>query len=72
MAGETDKPNEKYVLDANDPSKAIDYYQIWSNLVHRGKGVSDDYKRMEKSLRELLSIFKETLDAAFKVICWDR
>ena len=67
-----DKPTEKYVLDANDPSKAIDYYyQIRSNLVHRGKGASDDHERLEKSLRELLAIFKETLDAAFKVSCWD-
>ena len=67
-----DKPTDKSVLDVNDPSKAIAYYyQLRSNLVHRGKGVSDDHERLEKSLRELLAIFKETLDAAFKVSCWD-
>jgi hypothetical protein len=68
-----DKPTHKSVLDAKDPKKAIAYYyQLRSNLVHRGKGVSDDHERLEKSLRELLAIFKETLDAAFKVSCWDR
>lgn len=67
-----DKPTEKCVLDANFPSKAMAYYyQLRSNLVHRGKGVSDDHERLEKSLRELLAIFKETLAAAFKVSCWD-
>jgi hypothetical protein len=66
-----DKPTEKYVLNANVPAKAMAYYyQLRSNLVHRGKGVSDDHERLQKSLRELLAIFKATLDAAFKASCW--
>ena len=67
-----DNPTEKCVLDADKPSKSMAYYyQLRNNLVHRGMGVSDDHERVEKSLRELLAIFKETLDAAFKVSCWD-
>ena len=67
-----DKPTEKCVLNANVPSKAMAYYyQLRSNLVHRGKGVSDDHERLQKSLRELLAIFKETLNAAFKASCWE-
>jgi hypothetical protein len=67
-----DKPTEQCVLIADNPSKAMSYYyQLRSNLVHRGKGVSDDHDRLEKSLRELLAIFKETLVAGFEVSLWD-
>lgn len=62
-----DKPTERMILDVNSPDKALDYYyQIRSNLVHRGKGVPHDHDRLEKSLRELLAIFKMTLNAAFE------
>lgn len=61
-----DDPTEKHVLSASDPESAINYYyQVRSNLVHRGKGVSLDHDRVVKSLEELLMIFRETLDAAF-------
>lgn len=62
-----DDPTEKSVLDASAPEKALAYYyQIRSNLVHRGKGVPYDHERLQKSLSELLAIFENTLDAAFE------
>jgi hypothetical protein len=66
-----DAPTEKCVLEAGDPSKALAYYyQVRSNLVHRGKGVVNDHDRMEKSLNELLTIFRSTLNAAFAESKW--
>lgn len=66
-----DDPSEKVVLDPNSPDKALAYYyQIRSNLVHRGKGVPLDHERIEKSLRELLAIFRVTLKAAFDESRW--
>ena len=62
-----DKPDEKCTLDRDVPNKSLAYYyQIRSNLVHRGKGVFKDYERVRKSLMELLEIFKFTLRAAFE------
>ncbi len=66
-----DDPTEKHTLDSDSPERAIDYYyQIRSNLVHRGKGVPLDHERIEKSLRELLAIFRLTLKAAFDESRW--
>ena len=57
----------KCTLDPNDPVKSIKYYyQVRSNAVHRGKGVNRDFDTIKKSLEELLTIFKEMIDEAFK------
>jgi len=49
----------KYVIDANDPVKSINYYyQVRSNAVHRGKAVTRDFDTIKSSLEELLEIFK--------------
>jgi hypothetical protein len=62
-----DDPTGKYILDTNTPEKAVSYYyQIRSNLIHRGKGVVHDHARIEKSLKELLAIFRQVLSEAFK------
>jgi hypothetical protein len=60
-----DRPEKKEVLDRENPEKALDYYyQVRSNITHRGKGVERDHERVLKSLRELLSIFRSVLKQA--------
>lgn len=62
-----DRPNEKEMLDplSNDSARACRYYyQVRSNITHRGKGVATDYDRIQKSLVELLLIFRDVLVAA--------
>lgn len=64
-------PTDKCVLDAILPVKSLEYYyQIRSNLVHRGKSNSNDHTRLLMSLEELLAIFRETLAAAFEESRW--
>lgn len=59
-----DRP-QKVVLDPTRPSRALSYYyQIRSNITHRGKAVVRDHHRVLQSLRELLPIFKGVLIAA--------
>ncbi len=66
-----DKPEKCLALDAGSPEDALLYYhQIRHNLVHRGKGVPNDHERLEKSLDELLKIFRDTLNAAFAESQW--
>ena len=60
-----DRPGEKEVLDPNSPVKAVKYYyQVRSNITHRGKGIVRDYEVLNKCLAELLPIFREVLKAA--------
>lgn len=60
-----DRPGEKEVLDPKSPDKAVRYYyQVRSNITHRGKGVVRDYDLLKNSLAELLPIFREVLKAA--------
>ena len=40
------------------------YYQVRSNITHRGKGAVRDYDMLRDSLTELLPIFREVLEAA--------
>ncbi|MCC6814507.1 MAG: hypothetical protein IT498_10745 [Rubrivivax sp.] len=61
-----DNPEESYKLDPGNPKKSIKYYyQVRSNLTHRGKGIHADHHMMLSSLQELIAIFRETLAAAF-------
>lgn len=57
-------------LDPENPIKSIDYYYTMrSNVVHRGKSVSDiDEERLRKSLVELLNIFQCVLKSTFNNI----
>jgi len=58
---------EKYTLDPNDSGKSIKYYyQVRSNVVHRGKAVTRDFDTVKLSLKELLAIFRDLLNEAFK------
>jgi hypothetical protein len=61
-----DRPGQKVVLDPNRPRKSLEYYyQIRSNITHRGKAVVRDHQILEASLSELLYIFRCVLKAAF-------
>lgn len=60
-----DRPGEKEVLDPRAPDKAVRYYyQVRSNITHRGKGVVRDFELLKLSLAELLPIVREVLKAA--------
>jgi hypothetical protein len=60
-----DRPRDKEVLDPTSPKKSINYYyQVRSNITHRGKGVFRDYELLKDSLGELLPIFHRVLEAA--------
>jgi hypothetical protein len=57
-----DRPRDKSVLDPASPSLAVDYYyQVRSNITHRGKGLPRDHETMLKSATELLQIFRDVL-----------
>ena len=61
-----DEPGCRYKLDPNDPKASVNYYyQIRSNISHRGKAVTNDHKRLMLSLDELLPIFRVVLEFAF-------
>lgn len=61
----TDQPTKREVLDPKSPEKAVRYYyQVRSNVTHRGKGVARDYELLRYSLAELLAIFRGVLKAA--------
>ncbi len=61
-----DQPDRKAFLDPDNPKKSLEYYyQIRSNITHRGKGVVLDYYRIKSSLEELLPIFRHVLKNAF-------
>lgn len=60
-----DRPGQKVVLDPLAPEKALTYYyQIRSNITHRGKGVIRDHERVLEALSQLLPIFQGVLEAA--------
>ena len=66
-----DDPTKSCLLTPDRPKKTLeDYYQLRSNLVHRGKGVFSDHARVMASLEELLKIFEETRSAAFRDSAW--
>ncbi len=60
-----DKPGDKSTLDAMNPSKSIEYYyQVRSNIAHRGKAGRMDLIRVKDCLVELLPIFRQMLQKA--------
>ncbi len=63
----TDRPDRSYKLRADDPQKSLEYYyQVRSNLTHRGKAANQDHLRLLHSGNELLAIFRRVLNAAFE------
>lgn len=62
-----DKPVDHYKLDSQSPKTSLTYYyQIRSNITHRGKGVHRDHEIVRDSLVELFDIFRELLANAFE------
>jgi hypothetical protein len=54
-----DNPKKPEDLKPTDPKKSVKYYyQVRSNITHRGKGVQRDHDTLVQSLSELLSIFR--------------
>ena len=59
---DTRNPDKTIKLDPNNPEGCFKYYyQVRSNLSHRGKAVFDDFDKVYDSLKELLSITREYL-----------
>lgn len=60
-----DRPADKETLDPDSPRKSVEYYyQVRSNITHRGKGVVRDHQMLLQSLEELLAIFGDVLRTA--------
>ncbi len=50
-------PDATYKLDGANAKKCFEYYyQVRSNLSHRGKGMFNEFDKVHCSLRELLTI----------------
>ncbi len=57
-------PEDRVKLDPSDPRRSIEYYyQIRSNMAHRGKAAIRDRKIVGDALLELLTIHKRVLAA---------
>ncbi len=55
-------PDVAYKLDGTNARKCFDYYyQVRSNLSHRGKGVFNEFDKVHSSLKELLAITQQYL-----------
>lgn len=53
-------------FNAEDATETIKYYYTFRcNIVHRGKGMPNDYNMLKTATEELLEIFKEILKNAF-------
>jgi hypothetical protein len=64
-------PEEKVGLDPNKPLAALKYYyQVRSNITHRGKAATMDHNVVCASLDELVRIFHDVLDGAFFESKW--
>ena len=62
-----DNPEERVRLAPEDPAGSLEYYyQVRSNITHRGKAAVEDHDRLRDSLRELLAIFGRVLKRAFE------
>lgn len=60
-----DSPQDKVKLDPEDPLASIRYYyQVRSNITHRGKGIHGDFEILLHSTIELLAIFRDVLKCA--------
>ena len=62
VVADSRNPNQKYKLNRFDPRNCFKYYyQVRSNLSHRGKGVFRDWEKVYESLREMYDIVSEYL-----------
>ncbi|SVE34666.1 uncharacterized protein METZ01_LOCUS487520, partial [marine metagenome] len=64
----SDNPRTRVILDPDKPKNAINYYyQVRSNIVHRGKAIYNDYDILYSSINELLKITEATIMGAFSL-----
>ena len=62
QVAQADRPQDKEVLDPLAPGFSVRYYyQVRSNLIHRGKGVPHDHATLLRSASELLQVFRYVL-----------
>lgn len=62
-----DQPKQHCELDRAAPRKSLNYYyQVRSNITHRGKAVFRDHAIIKNALEELLDIFVALKDRAFQ------
>lgn len=62
-----DDPSSSERLDPSDSLKSIDYYyQLRSNISHRGKASVVDFNRLAAATGSLLAIFREVVAVAFE------
>lgn len=60
-----DRPQDRAKLDPERPNCSLKYYyQIRSNITHRGKAVVGDHERVLEALTQLVQIFRCVLKAA--------
>lgn len=60
-----DQPQTRLKFDRNDPKAAVNYYyQVRSNMVHRGKSMPRDHRIVVESCSELVALFKHVLAQA--------
>jgi len=61
-----DEPTKKHTLDGSMPEKAVNYYyQMRSNVIHRGKEAIVYHESLVESLDELLPLFRMVLRDEF-------
>ena len=61
----TDDPEKRYEHKPDNPLSAmLAYYQVRSNITHRGKSYKNDYIRLVKAANTLFLVFHDVLDAA--------
>lgn len=61
-----DQAGRRVELIRTNPKKSIEYYyQVRSNITHRGKGVRADHQHLQSSTGELLAIFRAVLEDTF-------
>jgi hypothetical protein len=59
----SEDPRKKTALNNRNPKNSLNYYyQIRSNITHRGKNVYRDHETVEKSFNELFEITKFILE----------
>jgi hypothetical protein len=60
-----DDPGQRVTFDPNDPKKSLEYYyQVRSNMVHRGKAMARDHRIVVESCGQLIGLFKQALAKA--------
>jgi hypothetical protein len=61
-----DHPSRTVHLNPEKPESIVAYfYQLRSNIAHRGKGIPHDFDRLHVALGQLLAIFRHVVAQSF-------